>query len=1131
MEPPLISSSAPARSSPTRRSLRHPRHTVAATLTASLAGALACAWLALSAEVAAAARGEAGLPLLASSRGRELARDGGHVDAQMFAFEQDSRGLLYVANNAGVLVFDGSRWRTVPVAGDATVLSLAVATDDTVYVGASGTFGRLAPNERGEPAYEALDTLNEEGSPEVGDVWDTLILGDAVLFRTPAAIYRYESAAITVVLPRRSWQVARAVHGQLWASDAGTGLMKIGDDGSVALAPGGERLAEQGFLVMLPLDPARILLGTATDGLYLYDPRPDTSEAQRLVRFASAANPWLAENQLYSGTLLPGRRIALGTLRGGAVVLDGRGDVEWHAARRHGLPDDTVLATFTDAAGDLWLGFHDGLSLVETANGLSHFGDASGLPGFVEAVARSQGRIYAAGALGLRRLQTGATALEGSEFDPVSGIEHEVWSLLDRGDTLLAAAGDGVYEIRGLASRRLLEGESYSLTPSADGRRVWVGQNNGIAWLEPKTGGSPSSGRLAAVEKPVRRVVQTSADRLWVSTELGDFLRVDLEANGVAGTARQYGPKDGLPGTVAHPLVLGDDLLVAARGFFRYDAARDRFEADPRFPDTFAGAHGLALCPLADGTLVASADHRTLHLVPGSTAFEQPGSIVERVPLGNRMISCLAEDSIVWLGTDDGLFRWDREAETQGTDYAAVQLRSIALGGLGVLAADLGAGAMSLQPIPWRSAPLRVEFSLPSLVAADRNEYRTLLEGFESEWTPWNRLGWRELTVLPPGRYRLRVEARNVRREPARAATLDFTITPPWYRSGVAYAGYGLLAVAGLVGAGRLQVSQIRRRNLELQRTVEDRTEELRAASITDPLTGLHNRRFFAEIIDAEIAAAARAQRRSPRRRAGAALLRRRPRPLQVGQRRARPRGRRRAPAPDRRPAACHQARGRPALPLGRRRAAALGARHATRGRRRALSPAAPRHRRRADDGRSRAPDSSGRLIAPALAAHVLGGLRADAVLRGRRARREPGRRAAFRGRGALPGEAHRPQSRLRGLALSTVRGRARHLGRLAATVRSRGVDALALARVRRGTQSDVLTPPPTGRLALRFGLFRFDLGLALLREVGAMSPFVGLDVLEATLLVAHGVELLACGAAVGGALGWHRSLLVISAR
>ena len=391
-----------------------------------------------------------------------------------------------------------------------------------------------------------------------------------------------------------------------------------------------------------------------------------------------------------------------------------------------------------------------------------------------------------------------------------------------------------------------------------------MGQDDGVAWLEPEGGGSPSSGRLAAVEKPVRHVVQTSADRLWVSTELGDLLRVDLEADGVTGTVRPYGPDDGLPGTVAHPLMLGDDLLVAARGFFRYDPARDRFELDPRFPETFAGAHGLALCPLADGTLVASADHRTLHLVPGEAAFEQPGSVVERVPLGNRLISCLAEDSIVWLGTDDGLFRWDREAETQSGDHAAVQLRSIALGGLGVLAADLGAGAMSVPPIPWRSAPLRVEFSLPSLVAAERNEYRTLLEGFESEWTPWTRLGWRELTVLPPGRYRLRVEARNVRREPARAATLDFKITPPWYRSGVAYAGYGLLAVAGLAGVGRLQVSQVRRRNLELQRTVEDRTEELRAASITDPLTGLHNRRFFAEIIDAEIAAAARAQRRFP---------------------------------------------------------------------------------------------------------------------------------------------------------------------------------------------------------------------------------------------------------------------------
>ena len=69
-------------------------------------------------------------------------------------------------------------------------------------------------------------------------------------------------------------------------------------------------------------------------------------------------------------------------------------------------------------------------------------------------------------------------------------------------------------------------------------------------------------------------------------------------------------------------------------------------------------------------------------------------------------------------------------------------------------------------------------------------------------------------------------------------ATLAIRILPPWWRTRIALAGWSLLAVlaVGLVWA------EARRRTRKL--ALLER-ETLRRESLTDPLTGLYNRRFL----------------------------------------------------------------------------------------------------------------------------------------------------------------------------------------------------------------------------------------------------------------------------------------------
>ena len=63
---------------------------------------------------------------------------------------QGAQGLIYVANNAGVLEFDGVRWRLIPVPSGATVRSLAADGSGRILVGAIGDLGALEPDAAGQ---------------------------------------------------------------------------------------------------------------------------------------------------------------------------------------------------------------------------------------------------------------------------------------------------------------------------------------------------------------------------------------------------------------------------------------------------------------------------------------------------------------------------------------------------------------------------------------------------------------------------------------------------------------------------------------------------------------------------------------------------------------------------------------------------------------------------------------------------------------------------------------------------------------------------------------------------------------------------------------------------------------------
>ncbi|NZA25016.1 diguanylate cyclase [Luteimonas sp. SJ-92] len=838
----------------------------------------------------ASAAAEAGLPYLQSFAPSDYGGGG-----QNWAITQDPRGLIYVGNgDDGVMEFDGIRWRRIALPKRTIVRSLAVGSDGRVYVGAQGEFGVLAPDAAGEMRYESLVPglgVDERG---FADVWRIHPVRDDIYFFSPQILFRLREGRV------ESWQSATPFHlsfevdGRILLRKAGEGLVEF-VDGAFQPLPGGERFAEERVYAMLPWNApsgaqkAQLLIGTRTQGWLRFDGRD-------YHPWPTQADAAMTRDLLYVAERLAADRFAFGTLQGGLTLLDHSGAQQLRLDSSTGLADDSVFAMHQDREAGLWLGTGQGVARISQNRPLSRFDARSGLIGAVLAIERHQGALYVGTTRGLFRLEAGAGS--NARFVREPEVPGLVWSLLRFDDALLAVSLTGVFELRDGRLRRILDNDgSMSLLRSrVDPARVFVGSSGGLRAMRRVGTGWVVEPLHEPTGAGLYTLAEDALGRLWMGTRGENVYRATFQ-----------GPASGAPladavlerFSVEHGLAEGmtDVYLVDGRPVFATDAGILEFdEAAGRFAPV-EGLQGL----FPDGPRRLGALHQDHH--GRIWAFSESDSLGTRevgavVPAGKdglrwdgaRLLPIAGaaylafqvdDDGVVWIGGEDALHRYDPALDVADPLPFRALVRRVTGRDERVLYG--GAGPLPQLELEAGEGSLRFEFAAPSYDMLDGNRYQVWLEGVDTTWSTWRAEGYRDYTKIPPGTHRFRVRARNVYGARSQEAVLELRILPPWYMTWKAYLAWLLLGVLALWAGLRWHASGLLRRNEELEALVARRTEELSGAnralesanralaeqSVTDPLTGLKNRRHVVQNIATDIALVDRAFRDS----GGAAML------------------------------------------------------------------------------------------------------------------------------------------------------------------------------------------------------------------------------------------------------------------
>lgn len=458
-----------------------------------------------------------------------------------------------------------------------------------------------------------------------------------------------------------------------------------------------------------------------------------------------------------------------------------------------------------------------------------------------------------------------------------------------------------------VAGARLPHPEAYSLLAEAD--QVWIGTRAGVALLR--------AGRLEqpSVLAPLRNlqingILRDRGGRLWFASSDGLF------ALGRDSRLARYGRSEGLADTrirVIRETRDGRLLVGSTRGLYEWrDGRLSALGRQTGLDDEVAVT---ALLELANGyRVLGSSNGDGLHVFDGKRwhAFgsssglpinipfhlaEQAGSLwvagmqgvyrlslaqleralQERVPLdpqlvinsgfdrpGGQQDKCcngagngrgLLRDGQLWLPTRDGALLVRLATAEAGTP------RRVRIEGVAARGHAYPAGKGTLR-LPIDARDLRFDFTVPAFQPAQLPRLRYRLAGIDTHWRDLENPSLRSASYvnLPPGEYRFEV-ADFSRADPlAGSAQLEVALPPHLHETRVFRLLGGLLAV-GLFWLAYLGLRhRYARQRMVLEQLVQERTRDLQAAnarlkeiSFTDPLTGLHNRRYLTQQIPIDL--------------------------------------------------------------------------------------------------------------------------------------------------------------------------------------------------------------------------------------------------------------------------------------
>jgi len=747
---------------------------------------------------------------------------------QNIDFSQNRDMTLFVANNLGILSYNGKSWERHATQTGKKQRSLAFdEKTDRLYFGSQGEFGYFD----GDWNMVSLVDKIPPSAPDFDEVWDVFLHHSKVFFCTFQGIYIYNGQSISFLAHQEGFNRTFQANGKLFAQSRQGQLLEIKDQELVA-SPFLHHSSNEAIAGVISQDGGYLLIYNSG--------KIEFATSFGVVGKYEGLSKALQGKYVNHVLQLTDSRLAISTQAAGLFLFDFQKQSVENITTQDGLLSNGCLRAFQDYSGNLWVGMQNGIALLDINSPMRYINQEINIQGSgYEAYKRDEGAYYTTsnGIYFLAKNAAQSVFLQGTE-GPAYGMQniagklyaghHTGLFLLSNGTAKRIAHTHGLWQVKQLQSNAAFAiGGTYS--------GLFLFRMNEKMELQ-------GMGKIGGFEESSRFFEEDRAGKIWVGQFYKGLYQLTLSPDLTTAVANKIAVEQGLP--MDEQIILSridnELFLGTPKGVYKIDQSNNRIVKSETFSKVIGEQQVY---------LLVQDDKKNVHVYTEDMAgfFKQisaekytfvPSSVFQlRYSFNNDLLHISVHaDNGVLFNANEGFIQYRPELENRLVEEKPLMVSKVVnVAEDSILYERKPFGVKSENPpqliVSYRAKVLQFEVEAFQFTEVNNQLFRYCLKGFDDGYGEWTHATTKEYTNLKEGRYEFSVQTKNFLGQVITSQPVYLQVNPPFHRSLLARLFYVALGILSLVLVSRLQRRRYKLKTLVVeeakQRELQKKQQEL----------------------------------------------------------------------------------------------------------------------------------------------------------------------------------------------------------------------------------------------------------------------------------------------------------------
>jgi AraC family chitin signaling transcriptional activator len=707
------------------------------------------------------------------------------AENQNWSVSQSKEQYIYVANNKGLLEFNGAIWKLYQSPNE-TIMRSVIVADDLIYTGCSKEFGYWKRNEFGVLEYTSISQFLQIDFLEEEEFWGIIKLDNYILFQSLERIYIYnkKEQSYSIIESNTAIQKMFLVDDIIYFQKVKEGLYKI-EKGTSKLVSDSPILKDNPLVDIYTIK-GKFLIQTEENGFYFLE---DTV----FKKWDIPANKTLDNLSVFRGARLKDGSFIIGTRSNGIYHLTSNGELIYHINVINGLSNNTIHAIYEDVENNIWLALDNGINCVNIKSAFQIYNDKEGTIGTVYASTIYNGYHY----LGTNQGLFCKLLNSDDAYVFVEGTQGPVYCLLAFNTTLFCGHNKGTFIIDKDKAELIIDIEGTWSIRSINKNLLLQGNYNGLNVIENRNGKWIFKNKIEGFNMSSRFFEIYGKNKIFVSHEYKGVYKIKVDKN---FTKAEEVFKDSIVGKGLNSSLIKyhDDLLYSYdKGIFRYDLASGNFVNDSILNFLYTRedrTSGKLIFDQKNDILWNLSDYELNYLssdrlskIPKANKI----SLSVNIPRGLKDYENITHlsNSKYLIGTSNGYLTVDLD-KLREKSYT-IFINTVKISDLRNKVRIVN--KMSLGEFENKDNNIEFNYNVPEFDKFLDSKYQYKLEGDYSEWSNWSRNSSVLFQNLSSGKYVFNVRAKDGNNMTVNVAKYKFEIQKPWFASTIAIFLYAII--------------------------------------------------------------------------------------------------------------------------------------------------------------------------------------------------------------------------------------------------------------------------------------------------------------------------------------------------